>query len=78
MKFSINPISYGEIGSLGPKVTLHLPETPNRFIYCILSCRLFISGQAQDIDALDLENDEICPSNPLVKKTPKSPRLKAL
>ena len=32
-------------------------------------------GQAQDIDALDLENDEICPSNPLVKKDSKISQL---
>ena len=32
-------------------------------------------GQAQDIDTLDLENDEICPSNPLVKKDSKISQL---
>ena len=32
-------------------------------------------GQAQDIDVLDLENDEICPSNPLVKKDSKISQL---
>ena len=34
-------------------------------------------GQAQDIDALDLENDEICPSNPLVKKDSKISQLES-
>ena len=34
-------------------------------------------GLAQDIDALDMENDEICPSNPLVKKDSKISQLES-
>ena len=36
-----------------------------------------LGGLAQDIDALDVENDEICPSNPLAKKDSKISQLES-
>ena len=36
-----------------------------------------LGGLAQDIDALDMENDEICPSNPLAKKDSKISQLES-